>query len=302
MKPVSLRFVETVRGRFPVTTQGSGTAMTCVIRSNDPYVAFLTQVPGDDTLYFLNKSDLTVNASLPNPPGRANCTGMGFDPLTRSIIMAFPLNGIAPNVSADQIVAVNPITGVEIGEISAPRPSFSPGPGSAAILYEPQGIATNGILIARASDFGNGALVQSSIELFTRSGFPLGQTDFSGRRIRGISSSPWSWSYIDQSTHEIVVLGPFGNEIATAPGVGSPGNPADPARPVGMGAIAFDSVAFRHMEHEPQEWLPGGILGARGTINHPDTPWSPEPWGGRHKLYVANETDQMIYGGYLTAQ
>ena len=67
-----------------------------------------------------------------------------------------------------------------------------------------------------------------------------------------------------------------------------------------MAAITFDYLSLPFMDDIPQVWGPNGTVGDPGTIYDPDTPWNPVPWGGRHRLYVANEADQMIYAGYLT--
>jgi hypothetical protein len=52
------------------------------------------------------------------------------------------------------------------------------------------------------------------------------------------------------------------------------------------------------MRDEPQEWS-GCAPGPVGTVHHPATPWNPAPFTRRHKLYFANEREQVIYGGYL---
>ena len=70
----------------------------------------------------------------------------------------------------------------------------------------------------------------------------------------------------------------------------------------GMQAIAFDYIGYRQMDQIPQVWTEEGTIGDPGTIYHPDTAWDPTPWGGRHRIYIANESDQTIYAGYLTAE
>jgi len=297
---VQLEFVETVRAGFPQATNGSGTGMTTVLRYNDPYLAFLTQIPGQDRIHFLLKSDLTTHDVIRTPPGRNNCTGLGFDPISRMMIMCFPLVTSPPDPSPDQIVEVDPETGREGDVIVAPRPQYQQPSWPTPINYAPQGVATNGLLVARASEVALMSGSTSVVELFTRTGRLLGGMEFPGRRIRGLTNSPWSWAFVDQANHEIVIVDPFGQEIAKAPGVGPAGTQVNLHVPRGMASIAFDMQGHRTMQREPQEWLPGGRIGAPGTINHPDTPWSPEPWGGRHKVFIANESDQTIYGGYFT--
>jgi len=295
MPPVSLRFVSTVSAPYPISTTGAGTAMAAIMRQGDPCIAFLTQVQNSDTIHFLTRSTLSVTDAISTPPGRSNCTGMGYDPQSGSLIMAFPFTG----TGGEEIVAINPVNGTERTSIAAPIPEHEFAPG-VTTEYSPQGLATNGLLIARANDLLITTGHASVVEMFTRTGIHVGTGERSGRRIRGITSSPWSWAYVDQASHEIIVTGPFGNTLAVCPGVGSPGDASNSADPGGMAAIAFDMPWHPHMDTEPQEWLPGGVLGAAGTINHPDTDWTPEPWGGRHKLFIANESDQTIYGGYLT--
>lgn len=131
----------------------------------------------------------------------------------------------------------------------------------------------------------------NAAELWGTNGLLLGTREYPGRGITGVSASPWSHCFCDEYKDEIVVIGPLGNEIAVSSGIGA----AD-----GREALAFDYVDYIHMDDIPQVWGPNGTVGAVGTIQHPDTPWSPVPWGGRHRLYVANEIDQTIYAGYLT--
>jgi len=151
-------------------------------------------------------------------------------------------------------------------------------------LTSPSGLACNGFFFVR----GGGP----TLELWSTGGLLLGTRSYAGRGVSGLSASPWSYSFTDRFNDEIVVIGPLGNEIAVSSGVGAAG---------GMQALAFDYVSHWNMDAIPQVWGPNGTIGDPGTIYHPDTPWNPVPWGGRHRLYVANETDQMIYAGYLTA-
>lgn len=298
MSLIQLEFVVTASAAFPNSTAGSGTAMAAVVRQRDPYIAFLTQVNNDDTLFFLNRTDLLANTSVITPAGRENCSGMGWDPLTRQMIMAFPTTTSATDTSPDEIVVVSTNTGTELTALDAPRIDFEFLPGVSKKLA-PSGLAMNAVVIARSGDLWLGSGPESTVQFYSRQGTALGSVEFSGRRIRGITAAPWSWAMVDQHNHEIVVLGPLGTEIAVAPGIGPAGSNTSGV-PKGMAAIAFGLPWQSEMDDEPQEWLAGGLTGAPGTINHPDTEWTPEPWGGRHKLYIANESDQTIYCGYLT--
>ena len=56
-----------------------------------------------------------------------------------------------------------------------------------------------------------------TLESRTRTGTLFGTRDYPNGNIRGITASPLIWTFVDQNTDEIVVIGSFGNEIATTP-------------------------------------------------------------------------------------
>jgi hypothetical protein len=84
------------------------------------------------------------------------------------------------------------------------------------------------------------------------------------------------------------VLNPFGRPFASF---------VPPGTPNATNAIAYDYV--RDYDYIAQLPTANGAIGAPGTPYHPDTPWNPESWKRRHRLYLANDTDQTIYFGYL---
>jgi hypothetical protein len=267
MPITNLRFETTWTIPNPVATTGSGTALTVCRRLNDPQLAFLTQTTFDDEVIYLAFMGQEVHRH-PTPPGEQTVTGMAYDPFRRVIWCA---QGTS---NQERIIAFDPDDGLLTNTLPAPVSPTMPGPA---------GIATNGFFFVR----GGGP----TLELWTSAGLMLGTRDYPGRGITGLSASPWSYCFVDQHNDEIVVIGPLGNELAVSSGVGAPG---------GMAALAFNCVTHHQMDSQPQVPLPNGAIGDPGTIHHPDTPWNPVPWGGRHRLYIAHEPEQMIYAGYLT--
>ncbi|MEQ9814907.1 MAG: hypothetical protein RLO50_19175 [Azospirillaceae bacterium] len=266
---IALSFVETHRYAYPVTTTGTGTALTVAKKSGDPYLVFLTQESFDDQVVYLGLGcDVEIDRHA-TPPGRQTTTGLGYDLIGRRIF------GAQTTSNANIVYAFDPTTEAEVLALDL---SASTDPG-----FQPTGLATNGLFLLRTDG--------QEIELRTMGGFKLAQKSFPGRSIKGITSSPWSWTFVDGATDEIVVINPLGTEIASAPAPGSAG---------GCGAVAYNH--FHAGENEPQQWIcPLGTVDTiPGSIHNPDTPWDPEPWSGRHRLFVANDIDQIIYAGYLS--
>jgi hypothetical protein len=268
MPVTNLRFEVTWSYPYPVTTTGIGTGLTVCLRGNDPYLAFLTQTTFSDDVVYLYTFDGTEAYRHASPVGYDTISDMAYDPLRRVIWCCQATND--PNV----ILAFDPETGLLTDtRVAITTPTIS----------GPHGLACNGFFFVR----GGG----DTAELWATNGLLLGTRQYPGRGITGISAAPWSYIFTDQYRDEIVVIGPFGNELAVSSGIGSSG---------GMQAIAFDLPSYPYMDDIPQVWGPNGTVGDPGTIYDPDTPWNPVPFGGRHRLYVANETDQTIYAGYLT--
>ncbi len=261
-----LRFEQTHQCPFPVTTTGVSTALTVCEVGNDPMLAFLTQTGYNDEIVYLALGCCVEYFRQPTPANREVISGMGFNPITKKIWCG------STTSQGNEVFSFDPATGQEVAALDLSADST---------LSLPGGFATNGLFFVRASG--------SNLELRSMGGVKLGQIQFPGRSITAISQSPWSWTFGDRGNNEIVVINPFGAEVATAPAPGSAG---------GLQAIAYDTVS--DMSAHPQVWQPDCTIGDPGTIHHPDTPWNPTPWQFRHRLYVANENDQMIYAGYLT--
>ena len=275
----TLSFHETHRYVYPDTPSGANTALTVCEIGNDPALAFLTQSAFADEITYLHLGvDETIAESSP-PAGRQVISGMAYNPISKTIWCSS-----ATNADAGEVFAFVPATSQEVLSVDVTAGSN---------LAFPAGCATNGLLLVRG--------YREILELRTMSGVKIAEKTYPGRRIYGVSASPWSWVFGDLGSNEIVVIDPFGRIVATAPAPGSATPPSTADGPIpaaGLQAIAFDYVS--NLDAHPQVWLDGGTIGDPGTIHHPDTPWNPTPWGFRHRLYVANQTDQIIYAGYLT--
>lgn len=263
-----LNFIQTHQYNYPVSTTGTGTALTVAKKSGDPYLVFLTQTGYDDEFVYLSLGCDVEIARHATPTDRETVGGMGYSRFNNRI---YCCQGTS---NAGELFAIDPTTEAEVWSttITDMASNYSAG----------HGLATNGLFLALS--YGN------TLELRTMGGFKLGEKEYTGRSIKGISKSPASWSFVDPVADEIVVIGPMGNEIATCPAPGSSG---------GAAAIAFNE--FHAGDNEPQQWVcPAGTVDLTpGSIHNPDTPWDPAPWIDRHRIYVANEIDQVIYAGYL---
>jgi len=268
MTVTNLRFETTWSYSYPIATDGAGTALTICKRNGDPYLAFLTQTSFDDEVLYLHDFDGSIAYRHASPVGYDTITGMAYDPFRRWIWCC------EATVNPETILAFDPGTGL-LTDTRVATPSVN--------MTSPEGLGCNGFFFVRSGG--------PTLELWSTNGLFLGAREYQGRGITGVSASPWSYCFCDKYKDEIVVVGPLGNEIAISSGVGASG---------GMEAIAFDYVNYIHMDDFPQVWGPNGTVGDPGTIYDPDTPWNPDPWSGRHRIYIANEIDQMIYAGYLT--
>ncbi len=288
---INLSFVETFRYTYPVPSQNvypptlSPTGITVGAPLGDPVLIFLTQTTFADELVWLHlSSDIEMNR-MPTPPGADTISGLGYNLVRNRLIagLTTPDEGKVLIMDADTgaIVAERDLSASTVFSPSTP----------------PQAMSSNGTVIVQAGHTTNilgsgGASVgQSTIQMWAYDGTPVAQKTYDERKITGISHTRIGWVYTDVQRDEIVVLGPLGNEIAVAPGVGAA---------TGMQAIAFDNI--RDQSAIAQNPVPGGGIGAVGTPQHPDTPWDPQPWLGRHRLYIANTADQTIYAGYLTKE
>ena len=252
------------------------TAMTMCKRNGDPCLAFLTQTGYEDEVVYLQFFEDTEIHRHDTPVDWEVIAGMGYNPLTRKIWCG--------NVTNDKhkVMSFDPNTGLEVTsqDLSADD----------TLIVGADGFGTNGFVYTRTG--------ANRIELRSMNGMLMGSKEYTSG-LRGITHSPWSWIAVNNYEHKMSVLNLFGDVIAECDGVGVDPSTLAPGEDAGgMMAIAYDYVT--DVDTAPQEWLPGGVLGAPGTINHPDTPWNPVPWVRRHRIYVANNSDRTIYAGYFT--
>ncbi len=259
---INLRFEVTNTGPFPYVGNNLTIGLTVCALDGDPALVYIGQTTFEDPIHYLT---LAIDSEYKNhnsPPGWSVITGLAWNPLSQTIWCSNGTNTI------NQVVAFDPLTELETNSLT-----LTP----TAPIWDSSGIGTNGFLFTRA--------VGAKLELRNMNGFLLGEKDYPGRYITGLSASPASWTFGDKNADEICIIGPFGNIFATAPAPG----PAN-----GMHAIAFDYVT----NHAA---MPKVIPPSDGSApGDPTVPWTPEPWGGRHRLYVANVSDNTIYAGYLT--
>ncbi len=285
-----LRFEVTHSYRFPrsparFTPPWSPTAMTVARVGSDPVLVFLVQTSYADEFVLLNLRFDAELGAFPTPPGRETTSGIAYDAGRQKIFC-----GSATN-DREHVYVVDADTFAEVDDHDLSLDTVWPLGG----MFEPQSLATDGKVYAQAgrsnivgTGYG-GTVNETTIQLRDLNGTLKAEKTFSDRWVRGMTRFGPGWALVDAARHEIVVIDEHAKMVATVPGFG----PAD-----GMHAIAADTVS--DFATEPQLSVPPGALGAIGTLYHPDTPWSPKPWHGRHRLYVANAADQTITAGYLT--
>ncbi|MCI2398488.1 hypothetical protein [Aliiroseovarius subalbicans] len=235
-------------------------------------------------MYLLDMCEGRIHLQHPTPPQRHSIGGMGFN----------PLDGLLYCGSGDEdretVIAIDPLSGTVQREVDLAVTTN---------VFLPGAFATNGFFMARGA--------HDTLELMGMNGVKLGERTYPGRVIRGLTASPFSWTFLDATNNEIVVIDPFGNVIATAPAPGAPPAFSSDVQNGGH-ALAFDMVNHPYTGAQlciPSEDLPEWAVDENGyythTPYHQDTPWSPTPWQFRHRIFVANQTSNTIYGGYLTA-
>lgn len=180
-------------------------------------------------------------------------------------------------IGSDTLLAFEPETGNVVNQIPL-MPTY--------FVRPVQGVACNGLHFVVSWTDGNDV---SHMSLYTVAGNFIGEKEFPGQRVTGLTASPFSYTYVDKNNDRLVVLDPFGNEVARSAVPGSTG---------GSEAVAYDYLS--DFDHIPKLWNSDGSVGNPGTQYHPDTDWDPPPWNFRHRIYVANQIDQIIYVGYLT--
>lgn len=267
--PVQLQFEQVGSYPYPVATAGTGTGLTACLRNNDPALAFVTQTPYEDEIVFmhLHLSRYVEVARFPTPPDHWTITGLAYQRLTNRL-WAVQSSG-TPVEQGDNLIALDPDTGAIVATLAVP-------------LAHGQALAFNGLQWLR-SDGQTLDLINLAGAVVASIAVPVGST------VTGLSAGPWSYVVGDGAGHRLVVLDLFGRVVAECP--------TPPGSAGGIQAVAYDTVLdYEHISQLPTDT---GAPGPVGSPYHPDTPWSPQPWIGRHNIYIANEVDQTIYFGYL---
>ncbi len=268
---IPLRFQQVGSYPYPVPTNGSGTAMTACRRNNDPALAFLTQTGQDDEIVFLHLH-LAVSVEdgrVPTPPNRWIIQGLCYQKSTDRLWASENFTASAVGQHGLNLIAVDPSTGAEVQAVGVSGASG-------------KGLAFNGAFFVRSDG--------STLAALTLGGASLGSTPVpAGATVHGLAAAGAFYVAADKSQDRLLVLGPFGGLVAECTSV--------PGTAGGMEAVAYDNISdFQYLSQIPTA---NGAPGPVGSLEHPDTPWNPSPWLRRHNIYIANETDQTIYFGYL---
>lgn len=274
----NLVFHETHSFPFAQTPMGGNIGMSLVQIDGDIVLAVCAQTTLGDMISYMDLCYGNEYTAHPTPPGIHRISGLGFNKRNELLYVASGLN------NEEDFFAMEPGTGTIVGPVQRLTPSINA-----------SGLGISDWFAARAGG--------DTIEIRTLTGALVAQKQFPGRRITGITHSPWSWTFTDfnnlTGVHEIVVIDLFGNEVATCPAPGAMGpNPIDASM-----AIAFDYV-HDNMDQVPQlcppeNGYPPGF-NPIGTAYDGGVPWTPEPWHFKHKLYVGNNYTNRVHVGYMT--
>ncbi|GJL66395.1 MAG: hypothetical protein NPIRA05_13660 [Nitrospirales bacterium] len=265
MPPTPLQFYQVGSYPYPVTTTGTGSALTICRRNNDPYLAFLTQTSYEDeiVLLYLHLSVSKEAARFETPLDQDVISGMTYGRF-RNIIWA-----VQSTTNQDTIIGIDPDTGNHTDTITVPA-------------RRGMALAHNGLYFVRTDG--------TVLEAVANNGVVLGSVNVSlGTNIQGLTAAPWSYVASDTAQNRLVVLNVFGSEIAECA--------APPGMAGGITAVVYNT--FPDYDYVSQLPTENGAWGDLGTPYHPDTPWNPVPWIMRHNIYLANELDQTIYFGYF---
>ncbi|MEL7282562.1 MAG: hypothetical protein AAFY35_16020 [Pseudomonadota bacterium] len=264
---------------YPTPPAGGDTAMTLCKTQGDTFLALLAQRAGQDTITLLGACEGDIQIEYPSPPDRPRISGMGYSPVNGLIYCG------SSSATRQFITAINPFDGTVVHDFEMENPGFN----------DSTAFGTNGFFLVRG--------FQETLELRTMAGDFIASRTYPDRLIRGVSASPFSWTLLDGINNEIVVLSPFGEEIAFAPAPGIPATGVTAAgTATGPHAIAFDYVTMPYNASKkciPSSGVPVSVF--EGSEYDPDTPWDPAPWQFRHRIYIANQSTETIYVGYLTA-
>ncbi|MEM7598831.1 MAG: hypothetical protein AAF382_14140 [Pseudomonadota bacterium] len=277
MQQLSFHITETYP--YPSPPVGGDTAMTICKTQGDTFLALLAQRGGQDSIVLLGPCEGDIQIEYLSPPSRPTISGMGYSPVNGLIYCGSSYD------NNQYITAVNPFDGTVVHDFEMDNPGFN----------NSTAFGTNGFFLVRG--------FQETLELRTMAGDFIAERTYPGRLIRGVSASPFSWTMLDGINNEIVVLSPFGDEIASAPAPGVPATGVTAAATAsGPHAIAFDYVNLPYNASQrciPSSGLP--VDAYEGSQYDPRTPWDPAPWQFRHRIYIANQSTNTIYVGYLTA-
>lgn len=274
-----LNFHVTFTRPFPVATTGVGTALTVARFGRHPCLIFLTQTSYADEIVYLKTCDGSELFRHNTPANRNTIVSMHYDPIGDEVWCASATNDFA-EVFSFQIRSGLELRSFSVGGVSALSVGNSMGPG----------IATDGVNLYRC---GQGVGSTGLVEGFHKNGTLFTSFVQQGAAANDMCAAPQGWGYYFRESQQVRIWDKFGQELAFAE---LPGLPQTSSGPPTNGAIAFDLIS--PMRDEPQVWA-GCAPGPVGTANHPATRWNPPPFTRRHKLYFANEREQVIYGGYL---
>ncbi len=277
---------------YPYQTTGMGTALSIALYHGDPFLVFLSQTQFEDDLVYMHPETGRIMRTISSGNSNQVIDGMAYDTdldgfwVTKGILGGPPDPQTIRLLDHDMTVLREFPQPVEKGfgiAVSGDNLLVS-----AAALPPPPGTPFDHQNDLYVLDKNSGAVL-SRIEIET------------GHAAYGLSAFDGHAIVADTIDHSIWVLSPSGAIIAhcdSPPGSGPAIGP--PFR--GMQAIAAD--VLRDLQYMPQpldcargadspEWQAG--------LCDPDLAWNPAPWGERNRIYIANESDQMIYVGYFTA-
>jgi len=272
---------------YPYSTTGRMTALTMVKYQGDPFLAFLTQTSFEDDIVYMHPDTGQVMRSFSSGNDNQVITGMAYDRIEDGLWVSKGQG----QFGTPQVVRLLDHDANILRELTQPEPNCV-------------GIAVHGNYLAvSAQNTGNPSVAGNTLYLLNKqSGSVIQSSDIpNGNFASGLSEFYGHLIVGDSEAHKVFVLHPT-NGIAAAL-QNAPGTPAVPNNIFanGLQAIAADNV--RDLDHLPQflECANGADSQAwQDGLCDPTLPWNPEPWGARNRIYIANETDQMIYVGYLT--
>lgn len=265
-----LQFEQVGSFPYPVGTTGVGTGMTVGRLGADPHLFIVTQTLFSDPIVALNLDTGDEQLRYDSPPGQDTIVGLAYDWNADTLWASQGLN------QATTMVEIDPETGVQLNAVTVPQPG-----GNA--------LAFNGASLLRGYSHPLLGPRETQLDLLTQGGAVLNSAVIPDITLEGLSIAPLSYLASDTENDTVWLTTLWFRTYASF---------VPPGSPSATRAIAWDTE--RDYDYIAQLPSPNGTVGAVGTPYHPDTPWSPAPFGGRHRIYLANEADQTIDFGYLT--